>query len=76
MSESPLSRKYIDGIYVPVALLIVGCLIVKREYTIYAAALGLLFGTVKFFNLRKSRRIASDSKSIVILLTRSSTLRA
>lgn len=52
MSESAFSRKYIDGIYVPVVLLIVGVFIVKREYTVYAAALGLAFGTVKFFNLR------------------------
>jgi cytochrome-b5 reductase len=52
MSESAFSRKYIDGIYVPVVLLIVGTFIVKREYTIYAAALGLAFGTLKFFNLR------------------------
>lgn len=52
MSESALSRKYIDGIYVPVVLLIFGVFIVKREYTLYAAAVGLAFGTVKFFNLR------------------------
>ncbi|CAK7563960.1 MAG: NADH-cytochrome b5 reductase [Sporothrix epigloea] len=64
MSESPLSRKYIDGIYVPVALLIVGCLIVKREYTIYAAALGLLFGTVKFFNLQP-KKVLTDPNAFI-----------
>ena len=60
MSESPFSRKYIDGIYVPVVLLIVGTLIVKREYTIYAAALGLAFGAFKFFNLRTWHQPAID----------------
>ncbi|ERS99761.1 NADH-cytochrome b5 reductase 1 [Sporothrix schenckii ATCC 58251] len=64
MSDSPFSRKYIDGIYVPVVLLIVGTLIVKREYTIYAAALGLVFGTVKFLNLQP-KKVLTDPNTLV-----------
>ncbi|OAA65743.1 NADH-cytochrome b5 reductase [Niveomyces insectorum RCEF 264] len=39
MAESFTSRKYIDGIYIPAALLIFGTFIVKREFLPYAVAL-------------------------------------
>ncbi|KAL1901349.1 NADH-cytochrome b5 reductase [Sporothrix stenoceras] len=63
MSESAFSRKYIDGIYVPVVLLIVGVFIVKREYTVYAAALGLAFGAVKFLNLQP-KKVLNDPNAL------------
>jgi cytochrome-b5 reductase len=55
MAESLLARKYIDGIYIPVGLLVVGTAIVKREWTAYALLLGVALGAIKFFNTRTSR---------------------
>ncbi|GAB1320115.1 NADH-cytochrome b5 reductase [Madurella fahalii] len=50
MSDSLLARKFIDGIYIPVGLLVVGTVIVKREWTVYALLLGIVLGAVKFYN--------------------------
>jgi cytochrome-b5 reductase len=47
-----LSRKYIDGVYIPSGLLIVGCLIVKREWLPFAVAFSLLLGGWKVYNSR------------------------
>jgi cytochrome-b5 reductase len=55
MAESLLARKYFDGIYIPVGLLVVGTAIVKREWTAYALLLGVALGAIKFFNTRTSR---------------------
>lgn len=55
MSDSLLARKHIDGIYIPVGLLVVGTAIVKREWTVYALLLGIVLGSVKFYNNRTSR---------------------
>lgn len=47
-----LSRVYIDYVYVPAALLIVGTLIIKKEWTPYSALLALVFGGYNFWNFR------------------------
>ncbi|EAQ91415.1 hypothetical protein CHGG_03350 [Chaetomium globosum CBS 148.51] len=50
MSDSLLARKYVDGIYIPLGLLVVGTAIVKREWTAYALLLGIVLGGIKFYN--------------------------
>ncbi|TVY20460.1 NADH-cytochrome b5 reductase 1 [Lachnellula arida] len=52
MSNNLLSKKYVDGVYIPSGLLVVGCLIVKREWVPYAVALALLLGGYKVFSNR------------------------
>jgi len=47
-----LSRQYIDGVYIPSGLLIVGCLIVKREWLPYAVVIALMLGGWKVYNSR------------------------
>lgn len=46
-----LTRRFFDGVYIPAGLLIFGVFIVKREFTLYAAALALLLGAGKFFTM-------------------------
>lgn len=45
-----MSKQFIDGIYIPTGLLLVGVAIVKREWLPYAAALALVLGGWKFYN--------------------------
>ncbi|KAI9734073.1 MAG: NADH-cytochrome b5 reductase [Claussenomyces sp. TS43310] len=45
-----LSKKYVDGVYIPSSLLIVGCLIVKRDWLPYAVTLALLLGGLKVYS--------------------------
>lgn len=52
--ESLLSRHLIDYVYVPAALLIVGTLIVKKEWTPYSVLIAVAFGTYNFYNFRTS----------------------
>lgn len=52
--ESLFARQYIDYVYVPGFLLIVGVAIVKAEWLIYAVPVALLFGAYNFYNFRKS----------------------
>ena len=52
VSESLLSRHYIDYVYVPGFLLILGTTIVKREWVPYAAGLALVLGAYNFWNFR------------------------
>ncbi|KAL2156524.1 hypothetical protein VTH82DRAFT_1269 [Thermothelomyces myriococcoides] len=55
MADSLLARKYFDGIYIPFGLLVVGTVIVKREWTVYAVLLGLALGSWKYYkNLPKA----------------------
>ncbi len=62
MSDSLLSRKYFDGIYIPLGLLVVGTAIVKIEWTGYALILGLVLGSIKFINSRAllARTLGAD----------------
>jgi cytochrome-b5 reductase len=47
--ENYFSKKYVDGIYIPSGLLVVGCLIVKREWVPYAVLLAAVLGGYKFY---------------------------
>lgn len=49
MSEY-LSKKYIDGVYIPSALLLVGCAIVKASWLPYAALLAVALGGYKIWS--------------------------
>lgn len=50
----PLSSKvYVDGVYIPAALIVIGTAIVKRDWVVYSVALALALGTWKFFQLSK-----------------------
>lgn len=49
---SYLSPQYINGIYIPSGLLLVGVAIVKVEWLPYAAVVALILGTWKVFNNR------------------------
>jgi cytochrome-b5 reductase len=57
MSSAPaasnpyLSKSYVDGVYIPSGLLVLGCLIVKREWLPYAIALSLALGGWKVFSM-------------------------
>lgn len=54
MSDTSLtSRRYIDGIYIPVGLLVVGTYIVKKEWTPYAVLLALVLGAWKYVSSRR-----------------------
>ncbi|RCI08160.1 hypothetical protein L249_6209 [Ophiocordyceps polyrhachis-furcata BCC 54312] len=48
-----LSRHYVDYVYIPGALLIFGTLIVKADWTPYAALLALALGGYNFWNFRE-----------------------
>ncbi|KAG7290965.1 NADH-cytochrome b5 reductase [Staphylotrichum longicolle] len=61
MADSLLARKYIDGIYIPLGLLVVGTAIVKREWTAYALLLGIALGTIKFLNTRPKPALKADA---------------
>lgn len=49
-----LSRQYVDGVYIPSTLIIVGTLIVKRALLPYAVALAFVLGAWKVYNNRES----------------------
>jgi cytochrome-b5 reductase len=53
MAINPFEPKYVHGVYIPSALLLVGTYIVKSEWLPYAAALALVLGGYKFFSSRK-----------------------
>jgi hypothetical protein len=52
MSDSLLARKYFDGIYIPAGLIILGTIIVKKEWTPYAVIVAIALGSLKYFNNR------------------------
>jgi cytochrome-b5 reductase len=51
--NSLLANRNVHGIYIPVGLLIVGCFIVKKEWTPYAALVGAVLGAWKFYSQGK-----------------------
>ncbi|CZR69275.1 NADH-cytochrome b5 reductase 1 [Phialocephala subalpina] len=50
MASPFLSKEYINGVYIPSGLLVVGTLIVKQEWLPYAILLALALGGFKIFN--------------------------
>lgn len=53
VDEGAFARQYIDYIYVPAALLVVGTVIVKSDWTPYAVLLAVALGTYNYFSFRK-----------------------
>lgn len=53
VDEGAFARQYIDYIYIPAALLVVGTAIVKIDWTPYAALLAVALGTWNYFSFRK-----------------------
>ncbi|KAH8879109.1 NADH-cytochrome b5 reductase 1 [Thozetella sp. PMI_491] len=54
------SRQYIDGIYIPVGLIVVGTVIVKREWTPYAVLVAVALGVLKYFNSLPKKVLKPD----------------
>jgi cytochrome-b5 reductase len=67
MADSLLARKYVDGIYIPVGLLVVGTAIVKREWTAYALLLGIALGAMKY--LRSGAFLGREQQATVFEIT-------
>ncbi|KAK4135467.1 ferredoxin reductase-like protein [Trichocladium antarcticum] len=61
MPESLLSRAYVDGIYIPVGLLVFGTAIVKMEWLPYAVVLGIILGVVKYFRMAPKKVLKPDA---------------
>lgn len=54
-TKEPLtSKKYVDGIYIPAGLIVLGTAICKREWLPYAVVVALALGAIKFLRTRKS----------------------
>ncbi len=53
MAESLAASKYVNGIYIPAGLIVVGTAIVKRDFTLYAAILAVLLAALKFYRMRE-----------------------
>jgi cytochrome-b5 reductase len=53
-SNSWLSSQYVNGIYIPSGLLLVGIAIVKADWTPYAALIALILGSWKIYQNRNS----------------------
>lgn len=55
-TKEPLtSKRYVDGIYIPAGLLVLGTAITKREWLPYAVILALALGIFKFIRTRESK---------------------
>lgn len=52
--HSFLSSQYINGIYIPSGLLLVGIAIVKKEWLPYAVVVAILLGSWKIYSNRQS----------------------
>ena len=46
------SKQYVNFIYIPSALLLVGCAITKVEWLPYAAGLAIALGSWQFYDMR------------------------
>lgn len=73
MSESLTSRKYIDGIYIPGLLLIVGTFITKREYVLYMVGIALALGAAKFYNMQP-KKVLTDPNALIELPLKEKTI--
>lgn len=51
---SLLSSQYINGIYIPSGLLLVGIAIVKKEWLPYAVVVAIILGSWKIYSNRQS----------------------
>jgi hypothetical protein len=53
MGHPLLSKAYIDGVYIPMGLLVVGIAIIKPQWLPYAITVALGLGSWKFYGMRK-----------------------
>lgn len=53
--NSWLARHYLDYVYIPAALLVLGTLIVKRDWAVYSALVALGLGAYNIWSFRESR---------------------
>ncbi len=53
MSDSLFASQYINGIYIPAGLIVVGTAIVQRAFTPYAVVLAIVLAAIKFYSLRE-----------------------
>jgi len=60
MSEPLLSKKMFDGIYIPAGLLVVGTIIVKREWTPWAVILAVILGAIKAYRVQPKKVLNPD----------------
>lgn len=54
ITHSFLSSQYINGIYIPSGLLLVGIAIVKKEWLPYAVVVAIILGSWKIYSNRQS----------------------
>jgi cytochrome-b5 reductase len=59
-SDPLLAKHYRDYIYIPAALIVVGTLIVKREWTPYSIAVALAFGVYNHFQFQVKKVLKPD----------------
>jgi cytochrome-b5 reductase len=52
--DSWLARHYIDYVYVPATLLVVGTLVVKRDWVPYSILVAVALGAYNFYQFRES----------------------
>ncbi|KAI1393546.1 ferredoxin reductase-like protein [Hypoxylon trugodes] len=60
MSVPLSSRAYIDGIYIPAGLLVLGTFIVKREWTPIATLVAIALGILKYFRSLPKKILKPD----------------
>lgn len=53
IDQDAYERRFRDYIYIPAGLLIVGTMIVKIDWTPYAALLAVVLGTWNYFSFRE-----------------------
>ncbi|ODA82812.1 hypothetical protein RJ55_01321 [Drechmeria coniospora] len=58
--DSWIARHYVDYVYVPASLLVVGTLIVKREWVAYSVILALVMGAYNFWNFQIKKVLKPD----------------
>ncbi|KAF0644207.1 hypothetical protein FPSE5266_04777 [Fusarium pseudograminearum] len=59
-NDSLLAKHYIDYVYAPGLLLIVGTLIIKKEWTPYAALVAIAFGIYNFLAFQVKKTLKPD----------------
>ncbi|KAK4190126.1 putative NADH-cytochrome b5 reductase [Podospora australis] len=59
-SDSLLSRKYIDGIYIPAGLIVFGTAILKAEYVLHAVVVAIALGAIKFWRTQPKKVLKPD----------------
>ncbi|KAL1867750.1 hypothetical protein VTK73DRAFT_4012 [Phialemonium thermophilum] len=60
MGDSVVSSKYVNRIYIPAGLLLIGTVIVKKEWLPFAAVLAALLSAFKYYNLQPKKVLKPD----------------